>query len=206
VDRHLLKHSEQAFPPVSPSPSTTSNVTTTGTTTVRPTWAGTLLKDLLETVLPAIFIAIFMVMFVIQPTRVDGVSMEPTLHSAQRLVIEKVSYRFNEPAHGDVLVLKLTDRENLPIIKRVIGTAGDVVAIRNGVVYLNELPLDEPYISEMTPGDLPSTVVPEGYLFVLGDNRNESNDSRTFGVVPIESVVGRALLSYWPTNTIGIVR
>lgn len=168
--------------------------------------AGGFVRDLLETVLPALLIAIFMVVFVIQPTRVDGSSMAPTLTTDQRLVIEKVSYHFTAPALGDIVVLKLPGREATPLIKRVIGVGGDQVAIRNGRVYLNGAPLDEPYLSQITPGDLPSMVVPDGYLFVLGDNRGASNDSRNFGMVPEENLVGRAAFSYWPLDHLGLLK
>ncbi len=159
MDSKLLQVSEQVEVP----PTTT----TTGTLSVA-SWPHALLRDLLETVLPALFIAVLMVVFVIQPTRVDGISMEPTLHSEQRLVIEKVSYRFHAPVLGDVIVLKLPGRENSPLIKRVVATAGDVIAIRNGQVFLNGEPLTESYLAQLTPGDVPSTVVPEGLRFRPG--------------------------------------
>lgn len=165
-----------------------------------------LVGEFLQTVLPALLIAAAMVIFVVQPTRVDGTSMEPTLHSGQRLVIEKVTLHFNDPAHGEVVVLKVPGRDGDALIKRVVATAGDVVAIRNGRVYLNGEALAEPYLAQFTPGDLPSTVVPEGYLFVLGDNRGASNDSRTFGMVPTDHLVGRAIASYWPPDTVGFVK
>lgn len=183
-----------------------SPVTTTGATTVATSWPQALLRDLLETVLPALFIAIAIVVFVVQPTRVDGSSMEPTLHPEQRLVIEKVSYHFQAPARSDVVVLKVQGREDTPLIKRVVATAGDVIAIRNGRVFLNGGPLKEEYLSQRTPGDMPSTVVPNGHLFVLGDNRGASNDSRNFGMVPLDNIVGHAVVSYWPLNSVGWVR
>lgn len=179
--------------------------TTVPTTTAVGTWPQALLRDFLETVVPALLIAIAMVVFVVQPTRVEGTSMEPSLHTGQRLVIEKVTYHFQNPAHGDVVVLKLDGRENTPLIKRVIGTAGDVVAIRNGRVYLNGAPVEEQYVSQVTLGDYPSTVVPEGYVFVLGDNRGASNDSRHFGMVAESNLVGRAIMSYWPADTISLL-
>lgn len=179
------------------------------TTAARPaalSWPKRLLRDCFDTVLPALLVALFIVTFVVQPTRVDGISMEPTLHSEQRLVVEKVSYRLHDPARGDVVVLKLPGREQTPLIKRVIATGGDVVAIRNGQVFLNGAPLEENYLAQWTPGELPSMVVPEGYLFVLGDNRGASNDSRAFGMAPQDHIVGRAFVSYWPLSTVGLVR
>ncbi|MBA3532115.1 MAG: signal peptidase I [Ardenticatenales bacterium] len=147
-----------------------------------------------------------MVTFVVQPTLVEGSSMAPTLHPGERLVIEKVSYRFYAPQHGDVVVLKLPGRETTPLIKRVIATAGDIVAIREGIVYLNGAPLEESYLSTPFTDTFPSVVIPEGYLFVLGDNRGASKDSRAFGMIPLESLVGRATLRYWPLNSVGPVK
>ena len=174
------------------------------TTTAKPLQQA-LFGEFLQTVLPALLIAAAMVIFVVQPTRVDGTSMEPTLHPGQRLVIEKVSYHLAAPERGEVVVLKIPGREADAIIKRVVATAGDVIAIRNGRVYLNGAVLDEPYLSQFTPGDLPSAVVPDGYIFVLGDNRGASNDSRTFGMIPTDHLVGRAILSYWPPEEVGPV-
>jgi signal peptidase I len=179
--------------------------TTVAPTSTAKTLQQTLLGEFVQTVLPALLIAAAMVIFVVQPTRVDGTSMEPTLRSGQRLVIEKVSYHFAAPARGEVVVLKIPGREEAALIKRVVATAGDVIAIRNGRVYLNGAVLDEPYLSQFTPGDLPSTVVPDGYIFVLGDNRGASNDSRTFGMIPTDHLVGRAILSYWPPEEAGPV-
>ncbi len=179
--------------------------TTVAPTSTAKTLQQTLLGEFVQTVLPALLIAAAMVIFVVQPTRVDGTSMEPTLHSGQRLVIEKVSYHFAAPGRGEVVVLKIPGREEAALIKRVVATAGDVIAIRNGRVYLNGAVLDEPYLSQFTPGDLPSTVVPDGYIFVLGDNRGASNDSRTFGMIPTDHLVGRAILSYWPPEEAGPV-
>jgi signal peptidase I len=189
-----LRVSEVSAPLTSPLPSTQR-------------WAGAeaLLRDLLETVLPALMIAILMVTFVVQPTLVEGTSMAPTLQPGQRLVIEKLSYRFQLPQRGDVVVLKVPGRETTPLVKRVIGTAGDIVAIREGVVYLNGVALEESYLATLATDSYPSALVPEGYLFVLGDNRGASKDSRDFGMIPVDHLVGRATLSYWPLDTLGWV-
>lgn len=178
--------------------------TTAPTTAVKPL-PQLLVGEFLQTVLPALLIAAALVIFVVQPTRVDGTSMEPTLLSGQRLVIEKVSLHFNAPARGEVVVLNVPGRDADALIKRVVANAGDVIAIRNGRVYLNGEAITEPYLSQFTPGDLPSTVVPDGYLFVLGDNRGASNDSRSFGMIPTDHLVGRAILSYWPPDTVGVI-
>ena len=161
------------------------------------------LREFLNTLLRTLFIGLALMIFVAQPTRVEGVSMEPTLQTGQQLVIEKISYRFQNPTHGDIVVIKLDRSYNPYLVKRVIATEGDVVEIRNGRLYLNGQMQEEKNITSMTSRDYATTVVPPGHLFVLGDNRDASNDSRYFGMVPIESLVGRALASYWPPNTIG---
>lgn len=178
-----------------------------GTATRPGAWGKALLREILETILPALLIALAVNIFVAQPTRVDGTSMEPTLHSEERLIIEKISYRLHAPARGDIVVFKLPGREHDPLIKRVVGVPGDVVAIRNGRVYIDGAPLDEPYLkNQLTPGYIESTVVQEGDIFVLGDNRGASNDSRIFGMVAHQDLVGRAWISYWPVDMIGLLR
>lgn len=170
------------------------------------TWSTALLRELFKTILPALLIALAVNVFVAQPTRVDGTSMEPTLHSEERLIIEKVSYRFHPPARGDIVVFRLPGREHDPLIKRVIGLPGDHIVISDGLIRINGRQLDEPYLTgRLTPGDLEIVQVPPGEVFVLGDNRGASNDSRFFGTVPQRDLVGRAWLSYWPIEAVGFL-
>lgn len=164
------------------------------------------LREVLETVLPALLIALLINIFIGQATRVEGQSMEPSLYTNQRLVVEKVSYRLHGPDRFDVVVLRAPNQGSDPLIKRVIGLPGETVEIHDGHVYINGELLKEDYISQETrPGREPKVLVPPLHVFVLGDNRNHSNDSRSFGPVPIEDIVGRAWLSYWPTDMIGVV-
>ena len=166
-----------------------------------------LLREVLETVLPAILIALLINVFIGQATRVEGQSMEPNLHTDQRLVVEKVSYRFHGPQRHDIVVLKLPSQGDELLIKRVVGLPGETVEIRNGQVLINGVPLDEPFVDEETqPGRNGQVTVPPLHVYVLGDNRNHSNDSRSFGPVPIENLVGRAWLSYWPPENVGVVQ
>ena len=165
-----------------------------------------LVREVLETVLPAILIALLINVFIGQATRVEGQSMEPNLHTDQRLVVEKVSYRFHGPQRYDIVVLKLPSQGDELLIKRVIGLPGETLEIRDGQVLINGEPLDEPLVDEETdPGRNRQVTVPPLHVFVLGDNRHHSNDSRSFGPVPIENVVGRAWLSYWPPENVGVV-
>lgn len=163
-------------------------------------------REVLETVIPALLIALLINVFVGQATRVDGQSMEPNLHTDQRLVVEKVSYRFHGPRRFDIVVLKLPEQGDELLIKRVVGLPGETVEIRDGRVYINSEALDEPFTPEETRSRRYEKVtVPPLHVFVLGDNRNRSNDSRSFGPVPIDDIVGRAWLSYWPPDDVGLV-
>jgi signal peptidase I len=167
------------------------------------------LRGLLETIAPAIIIALVINLFLAQATRVYGQSMEPNLHSDQRLVIEKLSYshwlRLRSQQRGDVVVVLVEGSSDL-LIKRVVGLPGDQVEIRDGQVLVNHEPLTEPYVAQPTYGSYGPMDVPPLHLFVMGDNRNFSNDSRTFGPVPMKDVVGRAWLSYWPPDQWGLVQ
>jgi signal peptidase I len=165
-----------------------------------------MLREVLETVLPAILIALLINVFVGQATRVEGQSMEPNLHTNQRLVVEKMSYRFHGPQRFDVVVIKVPSQGDELLIKRIVGLPGETVEIHDGQVYINGELLDEPFTSETTrPGRYARITVPPLNVFVLGDNRNHSNDSRSFGPVPIENIVGRAWISYWPPENLGLV-
>jgi signal peptidase I len=166
------------------------------------------LRGILETIVPAIIIALLINLFVAQATRVYGLSMEPTLHTEQRLVVEKISYNswlhLRSPQRGDVVVLRVNGADEL-LIKRVIGLPGDQIEIRNGQVFVNGEVLDEPYVVLPASGDYSRVDVPPLHLFLLGDNRDFSNDSRTFGPIPMKDIVGRAWFSYWPPESWGPV-
>jgi len=161
------------------------------------------LREALETILPAILIAILINLFVGQPTRVHGRSMEPNLHTDQRLVVEKIGYRLHGPRRGDIVVFDIPEQSDELLIKRVIGLPGETVEIHDGQVYINNSPLNESYLTQETRGNYGPVVVPPLHVFVLGDNRSFSNDSRAFDAVPIEAIVGRAWLSYWPMKDLG---
>jgi signal peptidase I len=168
--------------------------------------AGGWLREALETIIPAVLVALLINLFLAQATWVYGQSMEPTLHTYQRLVIEKISYRLHPPRRGDVVVLKLpepTTRDML--IKRVVGLPGETIEIRDGQVWINRQPLTEPYLARDTNGSMAPRIVPEGSVFVLGDNRGASNDSRYFGPVSLDQIVGHAVFSYWPPGAIGFM-
>lgn len=168
-------------------------------------WAAALAHDLLGTILPAVVIALLIHAFLAQATRVYGQSMEPNLHTNERLVIEKLSYRLHAPRRGDVVVLHDPAGSPELLIKRVIGLPGERITIANGRVFVDGQPIEEPYLAQETQGGGRSWVVPPFTVFVMGDNRSASRDSRVFGPVPLEQIVGRAVFRYWPPSQVGFI-
>ena len=154
------------------------------------------LKDLLETLVLAglLFLAINAVSARI---RVDGSSMVPTLNDGQFVMVNRLIYKYSDPNHGDVVVFHYPRDPDQEYIKRIIGLPGDTVMIRNGQTYLNGQQVDEPYIAAST-NTTGEWKVPGDHLFVLGDNRNNSQDSRNFGFVSMENIIGKAIFIYWP--------
>ncbi|MQA00440.1 MAG: signal peptidase I [Dehalococcoidia bacterium] len=153
---------------------------------------------------------------------VSGASMEPTFHDAEMVVVNRLAYRsfdlswlpgvdvdawrpFGEPQRGDVVVFEFPDNPERDFIKRVIGVPGDRVEVRDLLVYVNGAALDEPYIQDPPRGGYPATTVPPAHVFVLGDNRNNSSDSRSWGMLPQSSIIGRADVRYWPLDELGMV-
>ncbi len=170
-------------------------------------WAqvGGAIKETLETIIPAIIIALLINLFLAQATRVYGQSMEPNLHTDERLIVEKVSYKIRPPERHDIIVLKVREDSKELLIKRVIGLPGETVEVKEGNVYVDGQMLDEPYLARPTLGYYAPTVVPPSCVFVMGDNRNASNDSRSFGAIPYENIIGKAWVSYWPLEDAGMV-
>jgi signal peptidase I len=163
-------------------------------------------RALLETVIPALLIAVGINLFLAQATQVLGQSMEPNLHTAQRLVVEKVTYRFHGPRRDDIVVIDMPEAGPDLLIKRVIGLPGETISSKNGQVFINGEPLEEPYVVNPGGRDVPAQIIPPLHIFVMGDNRRFSNDSRNFGPVPIDKVIGRAWFSYWPLELWGPVQ
>ena len=150
-------------------------------------------------------IAIFVLINIsVQYSIVEGSSMEPNLHNGQRLLINKIAY--SNPQRGDIIIFPPPHVANpeKDFIKRIIGMPGEIIEIKDGVVYINDSPLDEPYIVDNAGIDMPLTVVPDGQYFVLGDNRGNSSDSRQGWTVPGEDIVGKAWLSIWPPKDWGL--
>lgn len=156
----------------------------------------------------AIVLAAFIITYVAQSFVVEGSSMEPSLYNRERLLVNKLVYRFRKPEYGDVVVFRYPANPKRRFIKRVIGVPGDVVEIRDGHVILNGVVLDEDYTRDFTYGYFGPKTVPEGRYFVLGDNRNNSDDSRypDVGFVPMENIVGKASFRWWPPGRMSLIR
>ena len=161
------------------------------------------LVDILETLVLSLvlFVSINMISARI---RVDGASMEPTLVSGEYVIINRLSYRLGSPQRGDIIVFHFPRDPKEEYIKRLIGLPGDEVEVKNGAVYVNGQLLDESYLNVKM--DYYGTWrIPAGQLFVLGDNRNNSSDSHDWGTVPMDYVVGKAVLVYWPPPAWGLI-
>jgi len=170
--------------------------------------AKAIIREVVETIVLAL-IMVFLIQLVIRNFRVDGHSMEPNLHHDQYLVVDKISYNlpFNirPPRPGDVIVFEPPTQVDKDFVKRIIALPGDTVEIRQGQVYVNGELLPNVYEARLDKSNLSPLTVPEGRLFVLGDNRPNSNDSRNWGTLEIESVVGKTWLSYWPPESWGTI-
>jgi signal peptidase I len=160
--------------------------------------------DLVETVVLAILLYIG-INAISARVRVDGFSMRPTLDDGEFVLVNRMSYRFGAIERGDIIVFNYPANPDQELIKRVIGLPGDQVTVNNGQVALNGYILSEPYIAD-APQYNGTWSVPDNYLFVLGDNRNNSSDSHAWGMLPIENIVGKAIVIYWPPKMWEIIR
>jgi signal peptidase I len=165
--------------------------------------------ELVKSIGIAIIAAILIITFVFETVSVDGYSMFPTLNHKDRLIVEKVTYYFRKPKVNDIIVLKYPADTREKFIKRVVAVAGDKVKIEDNRLFVNGKEKEEPYLNEnFINGYYSETIIPENTIFVLGDNRNNSKDSRfpDVGFVNIKLVVGKAALRIYPFNNIGRVR
>ncbi len=158
------------------------------------------LREILVTVILAIVIFLAL-QTTVQSFIIVGSSMEPNLQQEERLLINKVVYNFHEPERGDVIVFRPPNNQRADYIKRIIGLPRETVEVKSGVVYINGYSLDEPYeVKELPKYTLTKRKIPENEYFVLGDNRNNSNDSHNGWTVPKQNIVGKAWLSIWPPS------
>lgn len=159
-------------------------------------------KDWIISILIAVILAFFIRYFIVELYAVEGPSMRPTLLNGERLIVNKYIYRFNQPERGEIIVFRYPSDPSRDFIKRVIAVPGDTIEIKDGRVFLNGQLTNEPYILEKTRGSYPLATVPAGHVFVMGDNRNNSEDSRfkNVGFVSNELIKGKAVLVFWPVG------
>lgn len=172
----------------------------------QPSMTWMLLRELVETVVLSLVIFL-LIRQVVQNYRIESHSMEPNFYEGQFILVNKLAYKLGTPERGDVIVFHNPNNREEDYIKRVIGLPGDTVEIHNQAVYINGEPLEEPYLEyQIRPGEpFQPIVVEPDHLFVMGDNRPNSEDSRVFGQLPEELVVGRAWLRVWPFSEFGLI-
>lgn len=165
------------------------------------------LRETVETLLGAVVLAVFIMVFVAQAFTVEGPSMEPTFVTGERILADKLTYRFRDPRRGEVIVFD-PPMESDYYIKRIVGIPGDEILIRNGKLYVNGIAASDDYTTGPIPRDFGPVVVPEDSYFVLGDNRINSKDSRdaSVGMVPRSAIIGRVILRYWPPSRTSIIQ
>ncbi len=172
---------------------------------VRPTndW-----RELLETLGGAMLLSVFIMVIIARAFTVEGLSMQPTLYNGERVLVDKISYRFMQPARGEIIVFKYPTDPKQHFIKRIVAVSGDTVEVIDGKVFVNNQEVVEDFISDPARYGFSRQIVPAEHYFVLGDNRNNSEDSRDkrVGFVPRDLVVGRAIWRYWPLNRMSIIR
>jgi signal peptidase I len=169
-------------------------------------------RENLQIVIIALGLAILIRAFVAEPRFIPSDSMVPTLHVGDRVAVEKISYYLEPPATGDIVVFVPPERlqaqgftKDQAFIKRIIGLPGQTVAVKQGVVYLNDKAIVEKYIAQPPNYRWGPKRIPENQYFVMGDNRNNSNDSSRWGFLPKENIIGRAVFRFWPLERIGPV-
>lgn len=164
-------------------------------------------KGWLKDILLAVVIAFLMVVFLYQPVKVEGTSMQPELLDQERIFVNKFVYHFEEIHRGDIVVFWYPKDPSKSFIKRVLGVPGDVVSIRDGQVYINSQLVEERYVPRgyQDADSYPPVRVREGHYYVLGDHRNASNDSRSWGLVPRKYIYGKAVFRYWPVEKAGFL-
>lgn len=165
-----------------------------------------MLKLFRDVILLILFAAAFFVAIqaTLQTSVIEGDSMEPNLHDGQRILLNKAVFYYSDPGRGEIIVFHHPrDPHGIPPIKRVIGLPGELVEIRDGKVYINGLEIDEPYITDPPQYDMGEITVPAEHYFVLGDNRNHSEDSHFEWTVSRENIIAKAWLSIWPPDLWG---
>lgn len=164
-------------------------------------------SEVFESVAIAVLLAVLIRLFILEPFYIPSGSMEPTLKEHDRIIVSKLHYHFQEPKRGDIVVFKYPRDPKRNFVKRLIAVGGETVAIRNSRLYINGQPVPEDYLPKgLRFADYGPVEVPRGSYFMLGDNRNNSDDSRVWGFLPKDLIVGKAIVIYWPPDRIGLAR
>ena len=166
------------------------------------------LVELLHDLSVAALFCFFLIVFVAQAFRVQGTSMLPLLADGERIVVNKFLYRFHSIERGDVVVFYFPREPQISFIKRVVGLPGDLIELRAGQLFVNNQRVNEDYLAAQfrDHDNFPSTEIKKGYYFVLGDHRNSSNDSRSWGEVPEKYIYGKAVYRFWPLSKLSTIR
>jgi signal peptidase I len=169
-------------------------------------WRGGFREFLVTILIASVVVFGFLRPFVVEAFRIPSESMLPTLKVGDRILANKFIYRFSEPKRGDIVIFDgVEGEEDQTLIKRVVGVAGDTIQVRDGTLYVNGEPQEEPYLNKERPSQsfYGPEKVPRRHVFVMGDNRGNSGDSRIFGPVPVTNVRGEALVRFWPVTEFG---
>ena len=168
---------------------------------------GGVLEFLVILVISFVLVFGFVRPFVVEAFWIPSASMVPTLKYGDRVLVNKFIYRFTEPERGDVVVFKSVQDDQQDLIKRVVGVPGDKISVRGGRLFVNDELQREPYVNKKMPDRsfAAPTTVPKNHVFVMGDNRANSQDSRVFGPVPKENIEGEAFLRFWPPGRFGLL-
>lgn len=160
-------------------------------------------KDILEAVILAIILAAVIRIWLFEPFYIPSPSMETTLMTNDRIIVNKFIYKINEPERGDIIVFQYPLDPERDFVKRVIALEGETIEVRDNYVYIDGKRLEEPYIHDTMLSNFGPVRVPEDHLFVMGDNRNNSDDSRVWGALHTKYLVGKTVFKYWPLSRIG---
>ena len=159
-----------------------------------------------EQALLGLLAAIALTLFVMQGFRVSGACMQPHLYTGERVLADKLAYRLASPRRGQIVIFDYPRDVSQVYVKRVVGLPGETVSIAGGQVFINGRPLAEPYKTFAAHGDMPARAVAPGEYFVMGDNRDVSDDSRYWGDLPRRDIIGRAVACYWPPSRCQVLR
>lgn len=163
-------------------------------------------REIIESVVVAVILAAIIRLILFEPFYIPSPSMEPTLYPHDRIIVNKIIYHFRPPQRGDVIVFKFPLDPQRDFIKRIVALEEETVEVRQGHVYINGKRLNEPYISHEPVPNFGPLKVPKNHFFVMGDNRNNSEDSRVWGPLNKKYLVGKAVLIYWPPERMRLIR